>query len=308
VAFGYGLETVFVLYSGHALVFPLLQLLLRSILPEHLYLTFTIRPWFLVALLVVDQLLCAICLFRTPKGKTAPMATSRIMQSVTYGFLNCKTYYLILLPLIFGLEVPVLAWVLDAVLGLSGKISETCGRIWAVLFYHAHRMGHVKQVYTDAHKFHHFLHDCTAFDAHIFGSGAPEEWLILMSDLALALGLGCLPACLSYHVLSVSWYNKWGFHSRNDKPAGHSDNFHADHHALHTVNFGFSPPYELFMKTLPPRCTDKGEAEYGGFVIKRVEDGSTVRLEFTPASASASPSGRSPVKRGSSGRNLLHDD
>jgi len=153
------LETVFVLYSGHALVFPLLQLLLRSILPEHLYLTFTIRPWFLVALLVVDQLLCAICLIRTPKGKTAPMATSRIMQSVTYGFLNCKTYYLILLPLIFGLEVPVLAWVLDAVLGLSGKISETCGRIWAVLFYHAHRMGHVKQVYTDAHKFHHFLHD-----------------------------------------------------------------------------------------------------------------------------------------------------
>ena len=37
---------------------------------------------------------------------------------------------------------------------------------------------------------------------------APEEWLILMSDLALGLGFGLQPASLSGHVLGVSWYNK----------------------------------------------------------------------------------------------------
>eukprot|EP00449_Zooxanthella_nutricula_P064479 CAMPEP_0198566726 /NCGR_PEP_ID=MMETSP1462-20131121/103717_1 /TAXON_ID=1333877 /ORGANISM="Brandtodinium nutriculum, Strain RCC3387" /LENGTH=227 /DNA_ID=CAMNT_0044297763 /DNA_START=339 /DNA_END=1022 /DNA_ORIENTATION=+ len=227
------------------------------------------------------------------------------MASVTYGFLNCKTYYLVLLPLAFGLEVPVIPWALDASFGLSSRISNYFARYWEVLFYHIHRMGHVRQVYSDAHKFHHHLHDCTAFDAHIFGSGAPEEWLILMADIMLAACLGCVPASLSGHVLSVSWINKWDFHSRNDKPAGHADNFHADHHALHMVNFGFSPPFDLFMKTLPKQVS--AAVEFKGFLVQRIEDGKDVRLQFTPTDE-VPQDGTSPVRRGRGGNKLLHSD
>ena len=31
--------------------------------------------------------------------------------------------------------------------------------------------GHLPRVYEEAHKFHHYLHGSTAFDAHIYGSG-----------------------------------------------------------------------------------------------------------------------------------------
>eukprot|EP00928_Gymnodinium_smaydae_P082529 TRINITY_DN65869_c0_g1_i1.p1 TRINITY_DN65869_c0_g1~~TRINITY_DN65869_c0_g1_i1.p1 ORF type:complete len:418 (+),score=27.54 TRINITY_DN65869_c0_g1_i1:29-1255(+) len=282
VSIAYGLETMFVLYSGHVIVYPLLTLLLQRVIPSCYYATVVVGPRCLATFLIVDQMLCVACLFKTPKGKSKPMAMSRIFQSVWYGFLNCKTYFLVLFLLSFGLEVPILVWLLDAALGLSSRLSGINGRFWPVLFYHVHRMGHVTHVYPDAHKFHHHLHDSTAFDAHIFGSGAPEEWLILMFDLYLVLGLGYLPASLSYHVLQVSWMNKWSFHTRSDDPAGHSNNFHVDHHTYHTVNFGFTPPYELFMKTLPTQVAE--QVTYKGFKIERVQEGSIVRLLFTPRS------------------------
>eukprot|EP00931_Biecheleriopsis_adriatica_P005812 TRINITY_DN10729_c0_g1_i1.p1 TRINITY_DN10729_c0_g1~~TRINITY_DN10729_c0_g1_i1.p1 ORF type:complete len:451 (-),score=73.74 TRINITY_DN10729_c0_g1_i1:326-1678(-) len=275
---GSGVEIVFILYTGHALMFPLLKFLLHQVLPAEHNPAITISPSFLVLFLMADQLLCLVCLFRTPKGKTASMPTSRIMASVTYGFLNCKTYYLMLLPLIFGLEIPVFAWLLDAALGLSSNIHNIIKRFWEVLFYNAHRMAHIKEVYPDAHKFHHYLHDCTAFDAHIFGSGAPEEWLILMCDLALALCFGCAPASLSYHVLQMSWYNKWGFHTRSEQPEFHFDNFHADHHALHKANFGMTYPFELLMKTIPPQLGH--EVEWLGFIVKRIDRDGNVCLIF----------------------------
>jgi len=278
-ALGSGVEIIFILYTGHALVFPLLKFVFQQVLPAEYNPAVTVSPWILVSFLVVDQSLCLICLFRTPKGKTAPMSTSRIMASVTYGFLNCKTYYLVLLPLIFGLEIPVFPWLLDASLGLSSKIHDFNKRYWEALFYNAHRMAHIKKVYPDAHKFHHHLHDCTAFDAHIFGSGAPEEWFILMCDLTLALCFGCAPASLSYHVLQISWYNKWAFHSRSDQPEFHFDNFHADHHALHKANFGITYPFELLMKTVPPKLGNK--VEWLGFVVERVESDDNVCLHFT---------------------------
>jgi len=299
VAICYGLETVFVLYSGHALVFPPLQLLIRSVLPAQYNPTVTIGPWFLCVFLVADQLLCFACVFKTPKGKTLPISTARLLQSVVYGFLNCKTYYLVLLPVIFGLEIPIFAWLIDAAFGLSAKISSFNGRFWGPLFYHVHRMGHIQQVYPDAHRFHHYLHDCTAFDAHIFGSGAPEEWLILMCDFVLALCFGCIPASLSHHVLGVSWYNKWGFHTRSDKPEFHADNFHADHHSLHRVNFGISVPFELFMKTTPAKMGDK--TEWFGFLLQRLEDERKVCLRFTPVKNQPATDFFA-VKRGSSGR------
>eukprot|EP00933_Yihiella_yeosuensis_P072129 TRINITY_DN80436_c0_g1_i1.p1 TRINITY_DN80436_c0_g1~~TRINITY_DN80436_c0_g1_i1.p1 ORF type:complete len:440 (+),score=48.20 TRINITY_DN80436_c0_g1_i1:37-1356(+) len=307
VALCYGLETMFVLYSGHALVMPLLTLLLDQLLPVWCNPKFTVTSASLLLFLGVDQLLCTLCLFKTAKGTTTPMATSRILQSVFYGFLNCKTYYLVLLPSIFGFEIAILPWIVDAVFGLSARISGFTGRFWNVLFYHAHRMAHIKQVYPDAHKFHHFLHDCTAFDAHIFGSGAPEEWLILMCDLLFPLILGCIPASLSYHVLTVSWCNKWVFHTRADKSDFHSDNFHADHHALHRVNFGTSYPLEMFMKTTPPKIAD--HLEWFGCTVRRKEVDSNgtgaVCLQFIPIADSPK---HVIVKRGNSGRLLVHQD
>ena len=237
VAIAYGLETVFTLYTGHALVFPLLSLAVRAALPPWLNPTLTLDARFLALFLLVDHAFCAVCLGWTPKGTPKPVPTRRVLASMAYGFLNCKTYYLVLLPACFGLELELLPWLIDASLGLSARVSGHLERYWQVHFYHIHRMGHITNVYNDAHKFHHYLHDCTPFDAHIFGSGgapppsapspppsppppasdgtaprtlppAPEEWLILMSDLALGLGFGLQPASLSGHVLGVSWYNK----------------------------------------------------------------------------------------------------
>ena len=118
---------------------------------------------------------------------------------------------------------------MDYALGLSNIITKHTMAYWTGLFYHAHRnrIGHIPIVYQDAHWFHHHLHDTTSWDAHIFGSGAPEEWLILLADIFLALCLGMPPASLNPSVLAVSWYNKWGFHTRKANPVDDGENFHA---------------------------------------------------------------------------------
>lgn len=41
----------------------------------------------------------------------------------------------------------------------------------------------VVQVYEEAHKFHHYLHDTTPFDAHVYGAGAPEEWFSMVVEV-----------------------------------------------------------------------------------------------------------------------------
>jgi hypothetical protein len=53
-------------------------------------------------------------------------------------------------------------------------------------------------VYAQAHKFHHHLPDACAFDAHIYGSGAPEEYFLLLTELVVAAWLGCCPPSLSW--------------------------------------------------------------------------------------------------------------
>ena len=42
---------------------------------------------------------------------------------------------------------------------------------WATIYYHQHRIAHLPVVYDQSHKFHHYLHDTTPFDAHIYGAG-----------------------------------------------------------------------------------------------------------------------------------------
>ena len=154
---------------------------------------------------------------------------------------------------------------------------------WELMFYHAHRIGHVNFVYPDAHKFHHYLHDSTAFDAHIFGSGAPEEWLMIIIEYLMAISIcGNVTPSMNYFVLNISWYNKWGFHSRckiddSDSSNLHPpENFHADHHTIHNKNFGFEYPLEMAMNT-----THKCELVYNGFKINRTETEDYVNLQFT---------------------------
>ncbi len=53
---------------------------------------------------------------------------------------------------------------------------------FAVMFYCEHRINHCPVVYAHAHKQHHYLHDTTAFDAHIYGSGANEEFAWVLAE------------------------------------------------------------------------------------------------------------------------------
>ena len=276
ISIGYGVETIIVLFTGHILVFPFIKYSVDLLFPDYLNIYIPYSPLFLLIFIILDQIICALCLYKTPKGTTKPISNRRIFESVWYGFLNCKTYYLVVIPLLFGQSFPLTAWCIDALLGISGKVSDRLFVYWQIMFYHIHRMGHLPHVYPDAHKFHHYLSDTTAFDAHIFGAGAPEEWLLIIVEVAMGYLCG-MPPCLSYWVLGVSWYNKWGFHSRNTKPEYHSDNFHADHHLKHSINFGFNYPLEMVMNTTTDRVH-----EFDGYRIKKVELEDIIRLQFTP--------------------------
>mmetsp|Transcript_4839 Transcript_4839/g.5967 ORF Transcript_4839/g.5967 Transcript_4839/m.5967 type:complete len:434 (-) Transcript_4839:13-1314(-) len=279
----YGVETIFVLYSGYVLFYPGFCYLCKVMLHESLQFSFTISYEHLALFLLVDQLLCTICLFYSPKGRTATPSRKRILQSVVYGFLNTKTYYIVLFPMMVGLEVPLTPWILDACFGVTGKLMQFLFGYWEVLFYPVHHIGHMRDVYKDAHKFHHFLHDSTAFDAHVFGTGAPEEWLLLMADIACGRFLSLQPGSLHYHTLGISWLNKYAFHTRqDDRPKFHSDNFHADHHARHTVNMGMDYPYDLLMKTVAKELMNKVTVD--GYNIERIEKNDTIELIFSPIS------------------------
>lgn len=291
VSITYGLETIFVLYTGHALTFPILMALTEKFLPgkPNELLSITITPRFLIVFLAIDQLLCFVTLFWSPTGaKPEAKSIGRIWQSIWYGFLNCKTYYLVLLPLCFGLKIPIAACFIDYMLGISSSITERTRRYWGVLFYHAHKMGHLPLVYPDAHKFHHYLHDCTSFDAHIFGSGAPEEWLMLLADVLLVKSLGIPPAALSPSVLVVSWFNKWGFHTLVADPIDDGENHHACHHSLHIHNLALTYPYDLIMGTAM-----KERIKWAGYEIFRTEttgdhDDKMYKLRFIPINTDTS--------------------
>ena len=118
VSGGYGLETSLMLFSGHFLIFPLVKYVTDALCPTNFNFYITISPLFLFVFIAIDQIICFLCLIKTPKGETKKMSKKRIFESVWYGFLNCKTYYCVLFPLLFGRKFPVTAWILDTVLGI----------------------------------------------------------------------------------------------------------------------------------------------------------------------------------------------
>ena len=131
---------------------------------------------FIAGFIAVDQLLCLVCSIGTLEGPSTQYSKTRMAKSVLFGFLNCKTFFLVLfIPLAFtGFRINLLFIVLDWCFGLTERMSQAIGKLgssWCLYFYLQHRMSHLPRVYEEAHKQHHHLHDATAFDAHIYGSG-----------------------------------------------------------------------------------------------------------------------------------------
>uniref|UniRef100_A0A0G4H8F7 Fatty acid hydroxylase domain-containing protein n=1 Tax=Chromera velia CCMP2878 TaxID=1169474 RepID=A0A0G4H8F7_9ALVE len=281
----YGLETGAVLFAAYAVVFPLLtvgtDVILKLCIPGWTSELVSIPlSWYLIlGFLLLDQFQCFVSLFWTFKagGKPRRVSVRRTLESVGYGFLNCKTYFLVLLPLLCGrVRVNLLVWCLDAVLGISWSAYTRLMGFWNIIYYPEHRMGHLRYVYPDAHKFHHILHDATPFDAHAFGSGAPEEWLLLWVEVAVALCLSVPPPCLSWGLMKISWQNKAGQHTRAEGGGAIMNcvNFHCDHHRLHNRNFGISMPLEMVMGTSSLSGSDSAHAVWGripGFRLVRDE-------------------------------------
>lgn len=115
-------------------------------------------------------------------GRKASCVTRPLRSFSACSFLNCKTYSIILLCHCLGLRVNVLAWLFDAVFGVTRRCGVLLSKHimhWMLLFYQQHRVAHVPIVYQHAHKMHHYLHDSTAFDAHVYGSGAAEELCVV---------------------------------------------------------------------------------------------------------------------------------
>lgn len=267
-------------FLGHFIVAGSMQIALSLVVPTALSFSITISRTFITTFFIVDQLLCAVCLWRTPACPTAPITRTRATQSIVFGFLNCKTYFLLLLLPLQGLAIPLLPWIIDAYFQFSVRATKYLARKslhWAALFYLQHSVAHLPHVYTDAHKFHHYLHDTTAFDAHIYGSGAPEEYFCLVAELLPALLFGLPPPSLSFCLLYISWTNKIA-HSRKSE-AEDGCNFHADHHLHHTKNYGgYYPPLDMYMGT----ASNNTENRCPGYRVTVDERDKDVRLVFTP--------------------------
>jgi cytochrome b involved in lipid metabolism len=165
-----------------------------------------------------------------------------------------------------------------------------------VTFYVEHRIGHCPVVYAHAHKMHHYLHDTTAWDAHIYGSGMNEEfcWILAETLPVIASNGALFPYFLNLYTLYMSWTNKSG-HSRNDAdrteaPFGcDPDNFHADHHTYHRANFGLSgsPILDFYFETAaePKARVNRRSWE----VLKCPEDSKKLILRVAPMDRTKKP-------------------
>mmetsp|Transcript_6926 Transcript_6926/g.15356 ORF Transcript_6926/g.15356 Transcript_6926/m.15356 type:complete len:143 (+) Transcript_6926:416-844(+) len=127
---------------------------------------------------------------------------------------------------------------------------------------------------------HHAMHGSTAFDAHVYGSGLPEEWAMLMMELWGTVLLGVPPPSVTnWFVIYTSWTNKTGHTRVADGRRG--QNNHADHHTEHIKNYGiFSIAMDLLFETnAPPR--DGSKHGYGDYTVDRSEETGLVTLSFT---------------------------
>ena len=268
------------MFIGHLFLFYPLRYIV-SLLPTWLQYGFHVNNTFIFLFFMIDQLICFGLLFYLPgHGKTATISNKRILWSIGYSFLNAKSFYLILLPHMDGLYINLTVFFIDWLFGLCEKFNTFFSAKtlhWATLFYTQHRMSHIPFVYEHAHKFHHFLHDSTAFDGHLYGSGAPEEYHILCMELILTVVFGWTPVSLSPWVLYLSWTNKVGHARKEIEKDGY--NAHVDHHTLHRKNFGI---YYMCVDMAFGTASNNDNYFLPGFkVAKTVENGKII-FQFDP--------------------------
>jgi len=157
-----------------------------------------------------------------------------------------------------------------------------------VTFYLEHRIGHCPVIYSHAHKMHHYLHDTTSFDAHIYGTGMNEEffWILAESLPCLASGGLLFPYFLNWAVLRTSWQNKSSHTRTEGSHESYCDeaNFHADHHSHHRANFGLSgnPLLDFYFGT---QAATSRLANGRAWSVREDADGKSVILQVTPLKA-----------------------
>ena len=211
--------------------------------------TFTISRNFIIFFFVFDFILNLFVYVQV----SDTFEPRRLLKHIAYGSFNTKTYFLIVLGCLYGQEINVMSYCLIGLLTLCITRTGLKAKLWGwlrlpsfpVLFYVEHRIGHCPVVYLHAHKMHHYLHDTTSFDAHIYGSGMNEEFFWILAEIVpcLLCPTVCIPYFLNLETLYFSWQNKGG-HTRTSKENKNKfgdydyDNWHADHHTYHSANYG----------------------------------------------------------------------
>ena len=290
------------IYASHYVAFNLLQssfILVSYLIPDPMfsllaqitpYLYLTIGPKFILCFFIVDQAMCVYCHYFTP-SKTFTIKETLI--HVVWGFLNTKTYTLVILLHMMnsGVSIPLWIWGIDAYFNVTTFIAKKVSQSWMhwlELFYHQHRMAHLPKVYEHAHKLHHYLHGTIAFDAHIYGNGMPEEFFFMLLELLAGTLYGQMPATLNKSILQYSFDNKLGHTQKPEDTCG--DNFHADHHLHHVKNFGiYNCLMDMYFSTstnnnaymIKPTLfyTDNTETV---FYVEKKDDGHITTFYFAP--------------------------
>ena len=201
----------------------------------------------IIIFFLVDQATClyATCFYPDIKQYTA----NKIIHHVLYGFLNTKTMHLIILFHCWNQKQHLSIWqwlldgvILNATVKIGSLFQKNLFRNMSAMFYHQHRMAHLPIVYQHAHKLHHHLQGATAFDAGVWGCGMPEEFFFLFCDLFYCTWTGIIPTCFNKLMLSISFRSKFQYIVRVGEDA---ENFHSDHHTLHSKNFGVGRSFGL---------------------------------------------------------------
>ena len=290
------------IYASHYVAFNLIQsafILVSYILPSSIlsyltqiepYLRLPIGPCFLAGFFVFDQAMCYYVHYYTPSKKYNFTET---MVHVVWGFLNTKTYTIVILLHMMnsGVSIPLWIWCMDGYFKITPFLAEKVSKIgmhWLELFYHQHRMSHLPKVYEHAHKLHHYLHGTISFDAHIYGNGMPEEYFFMILELLAGTMYGQMPATLNKTILQYSFDNKLGHTQKPEDTCG--DNFHADHHIHHVKNFGiYNCLMDMYFSTstnnnkymIKPTLfyTDDTETVFN---VEKIDDGNMATFYFSP--------------------------
>jgi len=258
VALAQGIALILPLYCTHYVSFLMISNFLtlsQAFLMEKVcwslpFLQIQFSPFFIGAYFFLDTLMCLYCHFFHSQND---FPLQKTVKHILWGLVNAKTYTLIIFLNAFntGSSIPITVWLIDACFGVTRRLANMFTENifhWQELHYTFHSMAHLPVVYTQAHKFHHFLHKTCAFDAHaIFGNGMPEEFFFLLVELSCSNLLGLPPAHINYFLLKMIIQNKFAHTEISNDFAG--DNFHADHHKYHVKNFGHNCLLDMLFST-----------------------------------------------------------